>query len=378
MFKLLVYIDQKNIILNINISTKIKISEKNLPSMSRCCAIAEEKKLIILGDISGYITTLELSSLKFIKSEKRHEDVVVSLMVCLDFNFVASGSLDSCIKIFNIDTLSTFRSFYIGTQSLVCFAFHTKYIYAFSIGSGIQKISFDNSAVSEETKIKKFHENCFAVSIKQKLIAYSNPELNLYCLEENIHLKSYNFHRFIFCLDFVGQVIACGLDSGKISLLNIPELIEFRIISLIYTRIDYFLFSSRKDKLLFSSINRSNIIDFKKKEVVFHHQKQIKFASFHKNTDSVIFVDKDNDLYILRKNIYLKRILINSDSFQIHLPLWGDLFILKLSSNIFYSFDIKEGKPLKFKDKLRSISQSLLFSEETIIISSLNYCHLIR
>ena len=167
-------------------------------------------------------------------------------------------------------------------------------------------------------------------------------------------------------------------SCGKISLLNIPELIEFRIISLIYTRIDYFLFSSRKDKLLFSSINRSNIIDFKKKEVVFHHQKQINFASFHKNTDSAIFVDKDNDLYILRKNIFLKRILINSNSFQIHLPLWGDLFILKLSSNIFYSFDIKEGKPLKFKDKLRSISQSLLFSEETIIISSLNYCHLIR
>ena len=378
-FKSIIVINQKGTIDKINIITQVKVFNSNLNSMPRCCALAEKENLIIVGETSGCITALSMSSMEIVKSVNGHKDLICCITICLKGEFLASASIDAYIKIWNIKKFSAFKIFFMNGYGIINFTFREKFIYACLSNSILKKIIFlDNSGQIEETKRGNFNNSCLAVSIKLKLIAYANLNLELYSLETNLNFKTHKFSDFILSLSFAGSIIACGFDSGKIAILNIPELIEFQRFSLVYTRINYFVFSSRLDKLLYSTINRSHIVDFKNKEVVFSHHIEIISGAFHKGTDSAILIDEQSTLWILRKNLYLRKIIHLCESKQIYFPIWGDIIILKNTSNLCFSIDIKKGILMNWNDKMRNLLQSLLYSKKTVIISSLNYCDFIR
>ena len=133
--------------------------------------------------------------------------------------------------------------------------------------------------------------------------------------------------------------------------------------------------SKNYEKLVYASKNKSKVIDFNQKKVLFNHENGILAAEFSEKHKFLVFRDSNNKIFILKDYTKLIEIKINLLGYQFYLCSNENemkLIIRQVDSG-FAMVDITKAKLESVGRKLRNLRKNFTYPKKALLISCLNY-----
>ena len=218
------------------------------------------------------------------------------------------------------------------------------------------------------------------MSVTFNLIAHGNDTIILHKLSTGSYLnRSYSLG-LIHSLQFIKSIIIAGTYNGKIIFFQTPNLINIKQFIMSKSALIHMKFSEDFKQLAYQySNNKLKIIDFEAKKLFYTQdiliinfilfnikEKLIVLSSMPNLVFSTIIILKNFN--IIRKIDEMLRIV------QIYKSACCRLMIFKSLISKFYSLNTKDyDTPITLKKKIRRFQKDILYSKQTLIISSFRY-----
>ena len=282
------------------------------------------------------------------------------------------------IKLWNFFTLELLSNLENHLLSVTTVIFRLNRLYS-SGNDG--KIYYYNLNISESQNIiktKSYYHSSLALSIELELIAFGLKTLNFYCLKNNIETGSIILEGLIISLDFIKFITACGTNTGQLFFVDSQSLNIIKQFALSKAPISFFLGSKNCEKLLYSSNNKSKIIDFNLSIVIFNYRSSIRVATFSEKDNLLVFLDNNFNLFILKDYRTLIEIFSDIISFQLYLSSNRLKLAIKYNDSNFWMISINRVKLISKANKLRKLEAGITYSKKAVLVSCLTFNSFIR
>ena len=124
--------------------------------------------------------------------------------------------------------------------------------------------------------------------------------------------------------------------------------------------------------LVYSSENKSRILDFKCGKVIFKHTLRIISAKNNENHKILAFIDENYKIYCLKDYEKLIEIQNTITCYQIYWHLNEFKLVLRMLDANFVMLDIRSGKLESKANRLRKLA-NIIYKKESALISCIRY-----
>ena len=217
-----------------------------------------------------------------------------------------------------------------------------------------------------------------SISVSHGLVVYGFKQIYLYKIKKKVDTINRFLGICVLSLIFVGYYILCATTEGKVFYLDSRGLTIKRCLHLNKDMIRYV--NSTKDLkiLVYSSIYKSFLLDFKRKRIILVFKLPIIAGVFLEQKKNFAFITVGCVLYILKDYASLIKILDVSFGGQIFKSSCSNYLVIRYKRRKFQLIN-PETKETEEGSKLRFLLQGKLkYSKNSIIVSCLNYIGLIN
>lgn len=236
----------------------------NNPQKLTCMYLTEDGARVIIGFINGLIQCWMIRTRKKIHEGKIHSKNVTQINASQNLDIFVSCSEDKSILIwelrnFNILNKILCKNFAIGASyvlnsNLLAFCTCDAKIYHFDIKSDKSYKILD---------FNYFRTHTVKISSNFKYMAYGKIVVYLIDLKtQKVISKSFSLISSILCLKFSSDStkLACGLDQGKLYILDVPKLSQLHFFEINISCISRMTISATKKLFGFSNLSTEFMI----------------------------------------------------------------------------------------------------------------------
>ena len=333
--------------------------------------ICFKNKIVVVGSLSGYIEASSLKTFQIFKSFNAHNKSINCLELDKNKNIIASAS-NNQVKFWNLTSFELIKLLEVGFLIFDIKIVKQK-VYLSLSESPIQVLDLETLTKRGRAQCQLYFVTCLSISISLGLIAYGYSQVNLYKLKTQEEICSRSLGNQILSLAFIKSYILCGTSKGQVFYLDSSGLVIKKCLHLAKGLIRFVSSSMDFNFLAYSANNKSFVLDFEKKGIIFNSCVNIIAGVFIEDQKKLVLNCGNYEYYILKNYIKLVKIIDQFLGYQIMKSATSNYCVIKTSKSLFVLLNLKT-KLIDDETRLRKLKRGTLkYSKEVLIVSCLDY-----
>lgn len=249
----------------------------NNPYKLMCMCLTKDETSVIIGFRNGVIQAWMTRS-RIKKNEvQKHKGSVNQIVVSHNSDYFVSCSDDKTVLIWESINFHVLKKLsYKMNVSGVSILEMSNFLVICQSDAKLFYFNLRTYEIEKKSDLMCLNTNAIQISNHFKYIAYGNQSVNLIDLENPKKVfKTLPFISMILCLKFSSNndFLACGLDKGRVYILDVPGLVQLNYYELENIRVCRMTISENKKHFGFSNLSSKIIIwHIKRNEVVYSEQ----------------------------------------------------------------------------------------------------------
>ena len=287
----------KTFIGKVNLNNKTARNIIRLENIS-CFVYSRKLNMIVVGCYKGYIKIFNSKTFVCLKLIKASNFEILCMDICENLKIIALLSLS--IEVWSLSKFKLINKVKLGSTNPVMKIIKES-IYV--VGSNRIMQVLDSKKLTHQFKSNNFgyFNDCLLISVTHGLIAYSNGSVHLYNIKTQSEVSNRSFKSSILNLKFVACYILCSTISGNVFYLDCYNLAIIKRLDLKRRYLSYINTSKDMNILVYSSENKSFILDFKKKTNNCILDRYIHIGIFMEKEKQFVFIDSRNLIFIIKR-----------------------------------------------------------------------------